>query len=214
MPMSGYPLTTDASQVTVVALHGFTRQPRHLAAFSEACQRRGWDCVRPALAPRWFPVLMNDRRHLTRVVERLVRSGRLTGRVVVVGHSAGAAAGSWMTPVLAESGVDVRGLVYVDGNDSPNHLIERAWPRLANVPIRAIAAPPSPCNRQGRLSDFLEQRRPGCVVVVPGSGHGDIEMLGAEVYRRMCGDTSRASQWRAVQGAVLDAVTDVLDRPI
>lgn len=198
--------------MTVVALHGFTRKPENLAAFSEACQRRGWNCVRPALAPRWFPVLTNNRRHLTGIAQRLIRSDRLTGQVVVVGHSAGAAAGSWMTPVFLAAGVDVRGLVYVDGNDSPNHLIERAWPGLANVPIRAVAAPPSPCNRHGRLTDFLELHRPGCVVVVPSSGHGDIEMSGAQIYRRTCGDSSRAPQWRVVQGAVLDAVTDVLDR--
>jgi pimeloyl-ACP methyl ester carboxylesterase len=195
--------------VTVVALHGFTRKPEHLAAFSEACRRRGWTCVRPALAPRWFPVLTNNRRHLTRIAHRLIKSGRLTGRVVVVGHSAGAAAGSWMTPVFLAAGVDIRGLVYVDGNDSPNHLIERAWPGLSNVQIRAVAAPPSPCNRHGRLTDFLEQHRPGCVVVVRGAGHGDLEMTGAEVYRRLCGDVSRAPQWREVQTATLAAVVEL-----
>lgn len=117
-----------------------------------------------------------------------------------------------MTPVFLAAGVDIRGLVYVDGNDSPNHLIERAWPGLSNVQIRAVAAPPSPCNRHGRLTDFLEQHRPRSVVVVPGSGHGDVEMSGAQVYRRMCGDSSRAPQWRAVQGEVLDAVSDLLDQ--
>lgn len=85
---------------TVVALHGFTRGPEHLVSFSEACQRRGWACLMPAVAPRWFPILMNHRRHLSTVARRLVASRRLAGPVVIVGHSAGAAAGSWMTSLL------------------------------------------------------------------------------------------------------------------
>jgi pimeloyl-ACP methyl ester carboxylesterase len=190
---------------TVLALHGFTRGPRHLAAFSEACQRRGWACVRPAVAPRLLPVLMNDRRHLDRVARRLVESGRLVGPVVIVGHSAGAAAGTWMAPRLIDAGVDVRGLVYVDGNDSPNHLIERAWSEVVNIPIRAVMAPPSPCNRKGQLTQFLEERRPGSVEVIPGAGHGDIEMTGASIYRRACGDCSGVAEWKAVQTAVLAA---------
>lgn len=196
---------------TVLALHGFTRGPRHLTAFGEACQQQGWACVRPSLAPRWFPILMNDRRHLMRIAGRLAASGRLTGSVVIVGHSAGAATGTWITPILVRSGIDVAGLIYVDGNDSPNHLIERAWPDVANVPVRAVMAPPSPCNRQGRLSDFLEQRRPGNVTVVADAGHGDLEMTGAAIYRRTCGDRSGPAQWQAVLTAVLAAIGDVLD---
>ena len=195
---------------TVVALHGFTRAPRHLASFSEACQRQGWNCVRPALAPRFLPVLMNSRNHLDHLAERLVDSGRLAGPVVIVGHSAGAAAGSWIAPRLIDRRVDVRGLVYVDGNDSPNHLIEQALPRLDSLPIRAVMAPPSPCNRQGRLSRLLEARRPGSVEIIPGAGHGDIEMLGAAVYRRVCKDTSEVGEWHVVQAAVVRAVEWIL----
>jgi pimeloyl-ACP methyl ester carboxylesterase len=196
---------------TVLALHGFTRGPQHLTAFGDACQRREWACVRPSLAPRWLPILMNDRRHLNRVAARLVDSGRLTGPVVVVGHSAGAAAGSWMTPTFIRAGIDVAGLVYVDGNDSPNHLIERAWPALAQVPIRAVMAPPSPCNRNGRLTEFLEKRRPGSVTIVAGAGHGDLEMTGATIYRRTCGDRSGPNEWRAVRLAVLAEVEGLIN---
>lgn len=195
---------------TVVALHGFTRAPRHLASFSEACQRQGWNCVRPAVAPRFLPVLMNSRSHLDHLAERLVDSGRLAGQVVIVGHSAGAASGSWIAPRLIDRRVDVRGLVYVDGNDSPNHLIEQALPRLDSLPIRAVMAPPSPCNRQGRLSRLLEARRPGSVEIIPGAGHGDIEMLGAAVYRRVCKDTSEVGEWHVVQAAVVRAVEWIL----
>lgn len=157
-----------------------------------------------------MPVLMNDRRHLRKVAHRLVDSGRLRGGVVIVGHSAGAAAGTWMTPGLIEAGVDVRGLIYVDGNDSPNRLIEKAWPLIGQLPVRAIMAPPSPCNRQGRLADFVECERPGSVEVIDGAGHGDIEMLGAGVYRRTCGDDSDPQTWRAVHAAILGAVRDLL----
>jgi pimeloyl-ACP methyl ester carboxylesterase len=197
--------------LTVVALHGFTRGPEHLTAFSEACQRRGWSCLRPALAPRWLPVLMNERRHLGHVARRLVASGHLGGPVVIVGHSAGSAAGSWIAPLLIKDGVDVRGLVFVDGNDSPNHLIEKAWPEIRGLGIRAVMAPPSPCNRQGRLTDFLRERGESNVVVIPGAGHGDLEMSGAVVYRRACGDASDRSAWHAVQEATLDAI-DSLNR--
>lgn len=195
---------------TVVALHGFTRAPRHLASFSEACQRRGWDCVRPAVAPRLLPVLMNSRGHLDQLADRLIESGRLVGPVVIIGHSAGAAAGTWMAPRLVDGGVDVRGLVYVDGNDSPNHLIQKAWPAVEYLSIHAVMAPPSPCNRDGQLTKWLESRRPGSVEVIPGAGHGDIEMLGAAVYRRACKDTSGPQEWRTVQLAVLNAVGELL----
>ncbi len=161
------------------------------------------------MAPRFLPVLMNSRSHLDHIADRLTDSGRMTGPVVIVGHSAGAAAGSWIAPRLVEGGVDVCGLVYVDGNDSPNHLIEKAWPRLESLPIRAVMAPPSPCNRDGQLTQLLESRRPGSVEIIPGAGHGDIEMLGAAVYRRVCKDTSGPQEWRAVQSAVLDAVGEL-----
>jgi len=174
---------------TVIAVHGFTRGPQHLAAFGEACQRNGWSCVRPSVAARWMPVLMNDRRHLGQVARRLVATGRLIGPTVIVGHSAGAASGTWMAPSLLDAGVDVRGLVFVDGNDSPNHLISKAWSAVDSLPIRAVMSPPSPCNRDGQLTRFLEAHRPGSVAVIPGAGHGDIEMQGAAIYRRVCKDT-------------------------
>lgn len=196
---------------TVLALHGFTRGPQHLSAFADACQREGWTCVRPTMAPRWFPILTNSRRHIARVARRLVASDRPVAPVVIVGHSAGAAAGAWMAPILRSAGVDVVGLVFVDGNDSPNHLIERSWTQLTNIRIRAVMAPPNPCNRHGRLTAFLDERRPGSTVIVPGAGHGDLEMLGAGVYRRACGDRSGPLQWQEVQREVIDAVRALFD---
>lgn len=154
---------------------------------------------------------MNDRRNLDRLAERLVQSNRLAGPVVIVGHSAGAAAGSWMARTFVKSGVQLAGLVFVDGNDSPNHLIERAWSELQSVPIRAVMAPPNPCNRHGRLTSFLDARRPGSVVVVPGAGHGDIEMSGAGIYRRACKDRSGPTDWMRVQSAVVACIEECLE---
>jgi len=153
---------------------------------------------------------MNNRHHLDKVADRLVAGGRLAGRIVVVGHSVGAAAGSWMIPRLVASGVEVRGLVCVDGNDSRNHLIEQAWPQLELIPIRAVMAPPNPCNRQGQLIYFLERERPGSVRVIDGAGHGDIEMLGTGAGRLVCKDTSGVAEWRAVQSAVLESVGQLI----
>lgn len=189
----------------VIALHGFTRGPQHLTDLARACERQGWACIRPEVAPRWFSVRMNSRRHLDQLAAELIRvcAGQ---SVVIAGHSAGAAAGSWIAMRMVEAGVDVRGLVYVDGNDSPNHLMEKAWPSLESVPIRAVLAPSSPCNRQGRLQAFLDQHRPDSYVVVPGSGHGDIEIAESVVYRRACGDDSTPEIKAAVLAAVIDAI--------
>lgn len=154
---------------------------------------------------------MNDRRHLDRMAQQLSNSGRLEGPVVVVGHSAGAASGAWMTPALVRSGVHIVGLVFVDGNDSPNRLIERSWKDLESVPIKAVMAPPSRCNRYGRLTRYLEELRPGSVEVVPGAGHGDFEMTDSSVYRRLCQDRSGPAAWAAVQRAVLAAIAGLIE---
>ncbi len=195
--------------VTVIALHGFTRGPQHLAALAHACEQQGWSCLRPKVASRWFSVRMNSRRHLDRLAVELIRvcAGQ---QVVIVGHSAGTAAGSWIAMRMVEAGVDLRGLVYVDGNDSPNHLLEKAWPSLESVRIRGVLAPPSPCNRQGRLQSFLAVNRPGEYVVIPGSGHGDIEIDDSAVYRRACGDQSTPETKAAVLAAVIDAIAELV----
>lgn len=170
---------------------------------------RGWSTVRPALAPSWLPVLMNSSRHLDRIGDRL--QARLSGRTVVVaGHSAGAAAGAWLAARWVAQGLPVAGLVLVDGNDSPTGLLARAWPGLEDVPVRAVLAPPSPCNRDGRLERFLAEHRPGAAIVVPDSGHGDIEGSPSAVYRWACGDDTSADVRTIVLAEVLEAVAAVL----
>lgn len=192
----------------ILALHGFTRGPQNLDGFAVACHEQGWMCFRPKLAPRSVPVLMNSRRHLNALTRSLVPA--VQGQpVTIVGHSAGSAAGSWIATQLIEQGMQVIGIVMVDGNDSPNHLIEQSWAALADIPIRAVLAPPSPCNRQGLLQKYLDENRPGCVTVIPGSGHGDIELLPSQMYRKVCGDSSTPETKQRVLAAVISAVKEI-----
>jgi pimeloyl-ACP methyl ester carboxylesterase len=110
--------------------------------------------------------------------------------VVLVGHSAGAAAACQLALFLRNSSIPLLGIVLVDGTDSPNKLIESALPDLRSVPIWGVLAPPNPCNRQGALENLLAQNRPGHYEVIAGSGHGDIEMDDSRIYRRACRDAS------------------------
>ncbi len=133
--------------------------------------------------------------------------------MVIAGHSAGGAAGTYLAACLRGAGADVRGLVLIDGVDSPNHLIERALPTLIDLRITAVLAPPSPCNRHSLLEQWLADYPSVRVEVVPGAGHGDIEGAGIAVYRRMCQDTSDAQTADRFLAAVLDAITWVQDGP-
>ena len=200
-------MTTPA----VVALHGFTRSPQNLQRLADACSARGWACVRPALAPRMLPALYMDRRRLTGLAGRLAPS--LAGReVAVVGHSAGAAAGTFLAGALLDAGVDVRGLVMVDGVDSPNHLIARGIDRLEGLSVSAVLAPASRCNRDGALGRFLAAYPWVRSETVAGAGHGDIEGAGIGIYRRACGDDSDAATVDRVMAAVLAGIGRALDR--
>lgn len=189
----------------VVALPGFTRGPSHLERLARACNGRGYDCVRPVLAPRWMPVLYLHGLRVREVARRL--AGQVDGRpVVVAGHSAGAAAGCALAVELRTMGVDVRGIVLIDGVDSPNHLIAGNLPRLADVRIAAVLAPPSPCNRDGALAAQLTHMPQARVELVDGAGHGDIEGAGIGIYRRVCQDTSDGATADRFLAAVLDAI--------
>lgn len=192
--------------MTVIALPGFTRGPEHLGRLAQACEDAGWSCVRPLLAPRWLPVLYMDRRRLQGIATRILaeESGL---PLVIVGHSAGAAAGCYLARVLLAQGADVRGVVLVDGVDSPSHLIRRSLPHLRGLRVAAVLAPPSPCNRQGALAAYLRDVPWVRVDVVEGAGHGDIEGAGVPIYRRACGDASD----EATADRVLDAVLAAID---
>ncbi len=203
-------MAPQGGPVTVIGLHAFTRAPRHLRVLEQACLARGWAWLSPALAPRILPVLMNSRRHIRGIARSVAADVGEGGAVVLVGHSAGAAAACPLALELGDRGIRVLGIVMVDGTDSPNHLIERSLPLLRSVPISGILAPPNPCNRHGRLAALLTKERPGSFVVLPGSGHGDIEMGASTIYRRACGDTSDLTTQQAVLESTIAAIAHLV----
>lgn len=176
----------------VVALPGFTRGPQHLERLAGACEAAGWACERPMLAPRWLPVLYMVPSRLHGIAGRIARAAG-DRPIVVAGHSAGGAAGTAIAADLISLHANIRGLVLIDGVDSPNHLIAHRLPDLAQVRVAAVLAPPSPCNRQGALEGFLSGHPWVRREMVPGAGHGDIEGAGIAVYRRACRDASDAA---------------------
>lgn len=189
---------------TVVALHGFTRAPHNLTRLADAINDAGLDCVRPMLAPRWMPALYMSRANLRSLARRLVDGGITSA--VLIGHSAGAAAACYLAEYLGRIGVQVRGVVIVEGVDSPNRLIASSLPALAGVPVAAILAPASPCNRHGALEKWLLDHPRVQMTMVVGAGHGDIEGAGLTIYRRACGDRSDAKTADVVLRAVVDSV--------
>jgi pimeloyl-ACP methyl ester carboxylesterase len=197
---------------SAVLLHGFTRAPRHLHLLSTRLTREGIATVRPALSAFSWSYSNNNAGYLTTLAERLAR-GLPEGPVVVVGHSAGAAAGAWVAAELGDRGVDVRRLVMVDGVESPSGLIARSWPRL-HLQIRVLLAPASRCNRHGELANWLlTHERDVETLLVPGSGHGDIEGTDPTIYRWACGDQSSEDVRRLVMDTVVAWVREGLTGP-
>ena len=187
-----------------VLVHGFTRSPRHLRVLSEHLTARGVATVRPALSAFDWAHGINNSTYLTKVATRL-RNGLPDGPLAIVGHSAGAAAGSWLAAMFAEMGRDVRVLVMVDGVESPTGLMRRSWPQLGDVPVRALCAPPSRCNRQGALEAWLTGQSGDVVCqVLPGMGHGDIEGEPGRIYALACREQSSLQ----VRALVIDTVGD------
>lgn len=173
---------------TVIAVHAFARSPEALARVAREGVGLRARVVRPGLSSMWWPTSTNNARHLDDVTDRL-RDALAPGPVVILGHSAGAAAGAWIAGRLVGLDAHVTVLILVDGVESPARLIRRAWPALSDVSVRAVCAPPSRCNARGALAAWLS-RQAGDVetVVVPGSGHGDLEGATSAVYRWGCGD--------------------------
>jgi surfactin synthase thioesterase subunit len=166
--------------------------------------------VRPALSALGWSHGINNADYLTKLATRL-RYGLPVGPVAVVGHSAGAAAGSWLAAEFARAGLDVRALILVDGVESPAGLMRRAWPRLAGVPVRALCAPPSRCNREGQLEGWLANQEGDVQIsVLPGMGHGDIEGVPSRVYAWACREESSPETRRLVIATVADWVVEAV----
>lgn len=202
---------------TVVLLHGFGRRPGHLDDLATRLAGLGARVVRPALSAWWWPTCTNNTRFLDRVADAIAQTCG-PGPVVVVGHSAGAAAGSWIAARLIRRGSRVSSVILVDGVESPLRAIRRSWPVLQHVAVLAICGEPGPCNRDGALGGWLRRQQhdeePALTIVdVPGMGHGDVEGAGTGIYVRMCRDDADAPQRDVLIGLITDAVSRGIEAP-
>lgn len=195
---------------TAVLFPGFTRQPSDVALFATECEECGWTVLAQSLAPRGLPFLYMVPSRLRRIA-RTIALDSPNVPLVLVGHSAGASAACYLAERLIELGSGVRGVVLVDGVDSPNHLIRRSLPGLRARRVAAVLAPPSPCNKGGLLERSLASYPWVRREVVAGAGHGDIEGDGIGIYRRMCKDTSTPEVAREFRRAVLASMMWVLN---
>lgn len=208
------------SRAAVLLVHGFTRGPEHQQVLAERFLAEGLTVIRPRLGALSHRTAMSRASALEAMAVQIRKSGVKPGLPwVVVGHSAGAAAGTWLGADLSDCGVAIRGFVYADGVESPSGLIARAWPRISHLPVFDVSAEPSRCNRHGRLVDWLEPRRRGVFGVrVPGSGHGDVEGdvdgsvegTSRAVYRWACGDRSSRATRDLVRDLIVRQALSVL----
>lgn len=192
----------DDARAAVIALHGFTRSAGALQRLADALVGERLAVIRPTLASLWWPRSMNRRV----IIEQLAAAVRplLDDRpVAIVGHSAGAAAGARLAGQLIAAGLPMRGVVFVDGVENPTRHIAAAWPTISECAVRAVAAPPNPCNRHGALTTWLTDRLVGEFgIEIAGSTHGDIEGEEHRIYRLACGASADA----ATRARVLDHV--------
>ena len=200
------------SRGAVLLVHGFTRGPEHLQTLAERFTSEGLTVIRPRLGVLSPRTAMSRTSALDPIAREIRQSEVEPGLPwVVVGHSAGAAAGTWLGAELMESGVGIRGLVFADGVESPSRLIARVWPRVSHLPVFDVSAEPSRCNRQGGLVDWLEPRCCGVFGVhVPGSGHGDVEGAPLALYRWACGDRSSQATRELVLGLIVGRALSML----
>lgn len=158
---------------------GFTRPNSALDPLAQALRLAGVEVQQPQLTRRWWPVDYMSSGRQRRV------AGEIRGScapVILVGHSAGAAAACGVASMLDE----VQGIVMVDGVDSPRHHIRRYLDSSTRPsPITALCGAPGPCNRYGALCHLLAGR--GIHIEnYPWMSHGAIEPPGTSVYERLC----------------------------
>jgi hypothetical protein len=173
----------------VIVFPGFTRTSSHLTLFIRELEQRHFEAVAITIASRLLPFMYMSKPHLRRVSVEIAR--KYSGReIVLIGHSAGAASATYIAHELQLMGIEITGLIFADGVDSPNHLISTYLPGLGKTEIAAILAPPSPCNRNGLLAKNLYSYPDIDMQIIPDAGHGDIEGAGISIYRKICKDQS------------------------
>lgn len=185
-----------------IVFPAFTRCAADLRGFTDELRNYGFEASAVTLAPKVFPVLYCVKSHLDSVADAIAEKYAHRS-VVLLGHSAGAAAAVYVASVLRQGLVQIRGVVLIDGVDSPNRLIAKSLPLLEGCSIGAVLAPPSPCNRRGALQKFLTGFPRAHVAVIPGAGHGDIEGGDKKIYRLACGDRSDARAAENFTAAVI-----------
>lgn len=190
-----------------IVFPAFTRSATDLSEFAATLRNHGFEATAVTLAPKAFPVLYCVKSHLDSIAAKIAREYAHRS-VVLLGHSAGASAAAYVASVLKGSLVDLRGVVFIDGVDSPNRLIATSMPSLEGISIGAVLASPSACNRKGVLQKFLADFPRVHVVVIPGAGHGDIEGGDKKIYRWACGDKSDAATAAKFTKAVISMASD------
>jgi alpha-beta hydrolase superfamily lysophospholipase len=134
----------------------------------------------------------------------------IPGRLVMVGHSAGADAVSWVAGQLALAGHPPAVLVLLDPVPSPHGDNLAAGARLAQgVPVRIVSAAPGRCNRHGLGTRLVLAARPDALGVELLTGcHGDAEGVSSDlVARLLCGVPAPANV-AALTALVRGWVTD------
>lgn len=194
--------------------HGFARGGHHLAGLAGALAGAGISAVRPDIASLTPRRSMHDVAYLTAAaitVGLAVESGIPTGRGigtgsgwVGIGHSAGAAVVVHAAAVLAARGSGPggpRGLVLLDPVDTVGGLLAAALPGLpADLPIVALACPPSRCNRGGQTVQWLRRTGRAEVRDLPGLSHADPERVPASLDPAAVPSAGRAVRWACGPG--------------
>lgn len=197
----------EATKPVAIVFPAFTRSAADLSGFTSTLGSHGFEATALTLAPKVFPVLYCVKAHLDSIAAEIVQKYSHR-RVVLLGHSAGASAATYLASVLSASPVQICGVVFIDGVDSPNRLIAKSLPSLESFPIGAVLAPPSPCNRKGALQKFLAGFPHVQVVVIPGAGHGDIEGGDKKIYRWACRDSSDAVTSKKFTAGVISMASE------
>lgn len=203
--------------------HGFARRGRHLDGLAGALASAGISGVRPdiaSLVPRYS---MHDPAFLTAValtVARAIEAGIPQGRGVDVGtswvgvgHSAGAAIVAHVASVLAARPVGPgtpRGLVLLDPVDTVGGLLRAALPGLpADLPIVALALPPSRCNRGGETVEWLGRTGRVEVLPLPDLSHADPERIPASLLPADVAPAGAAARWACGPAGSADRVAEL-----
>lgn len=201
--------------------HGFARRGRHLDGLAGALAAAGISGVRPDIASLTPRHSMHDPAFLTAValtVARAIESGMPQGRGVDVdatswvgvGHSAGAAVVAHVAGVLSARPVgpeSLRGLVLLDPVDTVGGLLRAALPGLPpELPIVALALPPSRCNRGGETVAWLARTGRVEVLHLPDLSHADPERIPASLLPADVAPAGAAARWACGPAGSADRV--------